>query len=79
MPVPPAGWACSAPDPFVVVRLVDHSDHHLATGLVLHTALGESEIPEVWLTLADEPPSDGGTSNAMPVTAAGNRAFPQGR
>jgi hypothetical protein len=50
------GWeAAFGPGPFVVARLVDHSRHRLATGLVLRTALGEQEISEVWLALADEP------------------------
>jgi hypothetical protein len=49
------GWEdVFGPGPFAVVRLVDHSDHGLATGLILHTRLGEQEISEVWLALADE-------------------------
>jgi hypothetical protein len=48
------GWeAAFGPGPFVVARIVDHSRHRLATGLVLRTALGEQEISEVWLTLAE--------------------------
>jgi hypothetical protein len=50
------GWEdVFGPGPFVVVRIVDHSDHGLATGFVLRTALGEREISEVWLALAEEP------------------------
>jgi len=33
---------------------VDHSGQGLATGLVVRTLLGEPEISEVWLALADE-------------------------
>jgi hypothetical protein len=50
------GWeAVFGPAPFEIVRAVDHSAHGLATGLVLRTALGEQEISEVWLVLAEEP------------------------
>jgi hypothetical protein len=74
------GWtAIFGPGPYPVVGTVDHSAHGLAAGLVVRTAIGEREISEVWLTLAAEPPCDGGRGNAMPVTASGNRAFPQGR
>jgi hypothetical protein len=52
------GWEdVFGPGPFEVVGIVDHSDHGLATGLVLRTALGEREILEVWLTLVDAPGS----------------------
>jgi hypothetical protein len=55
------GWEdVLGPGPFDVLRVVDHSDHGLATGLVLRTELGEREISEVWLALADEPGSDTG-------------------
>jgi hypothetical protein len=75
-----SGWVgVFGPGPFVVVRLMDHSDHHLATGLVLRTALGESEIPEVWLTLASKPGSGRGTRKAVPVATAGSHVLPQGR
>jgi hypothetical protein len=52
------------PGPFVVVRCVDHSDHGLASGLILRTALGEHEIPEVWLALVAAPGS-GSRSQAV--------------
>ena len=49
------GWeAVFGPTPFAVVGIVDHSEHGLATGLVLRTAFGDHEISEVWLALADE-------------------------
>jgi hypothetical protein len=38
--------------PFNVVRIKKH--HSMAAGLIVQTKLGEREIPEVWLTLADE-------------------------
>ena len=41
--------------PFRVVGLVDHGDQAFPTGLLLHTELGEREICELWLALADEP------------------------
>jgi hypothetical protein len=34
---------------------VDKSRYGLATGLLLDTAMGQREISEVWLALADEP------------------------
>jgi hypothetical protein len=43
------------PGPFEVVRTVDRRGRGLAAGLVLRTRLGEWEIPEVWLALADGP------------------------
>jgi len=50
-----AGWeGTHGLGPFEVVRLVDHSGQGLATGLVVRTLLGEPEISEVWLALADE-------------------------
>src|SRR5689334_20507885 len=49
------GWeAVFGPGPFVVARTVDHSAAGMASGLVLHTAVGEQEIHEVWLALAEE-------------------------
>jgi hypothetical protein len=73
------GWeAIFGHGPYPVVRTVDHSAHRLAAGLVLRTAMGEHEIPEVWLALADE--AGGGTGSAVPVAAtAGGLALPQGR
>jgi hypothetical protein len=63
-----SGWeGVFGPGPFVVVRLVDHSNHHLATGLVLRTAAGEQEISEVWLALADDPDGDGGSPRIWSV------------
>ena len=59
------GWeGAFGPGPFVVARIVDHSRHRLATGLVLRTALGEQEISEVWLALAGEP--EGGAEQPGP-------------
>jgi hypothetical protein len=50
------GWEdVFGPGPFAVVGIVDKSDHGLATALVLRTELGECEISEVWLALADAP------------------------
>jgi hypothetical protein len=50
------GWEdLFGPGPFEVVRMVDKSAHGLAAGLIVRTRLGEQEIPEVWLALADEP------------------------
>jgi hypothetical protein len=50
------GWeAVFGPGPFTVVGLVNHSGHGLATGLILRTAVGDREISEVWLALAEEP------------------------
>jgi hypothetical protein len=74
------GWeAVFGPGPYAVVRTVDHSAHGLAAGLVLRTALGEREISEVWLALADEPEGDGGAGRAVPVAAtAGGPALAQG-
>jgi hypothetical protein len=34
---------------------VDNSAHRLVPGLIVHTGLGEREISEIWLALADEP------------------------
>jgi hypothetical protein len=39
--------------PFEVVRIVDKSDQDLPAGVVLLTWLGEREINEVWLALAE--------------------------
>jgi hypothetical protein len=47
--------AVFGPGPFQVVGRVDHSDRGLAAGLIVRTPLGEWEISEVWLALADEP------------------------
>ncbi len=58
------GWeAAFGPGPFVVARLVDHSRHRLATGLVLRTALGEQEVSEVWLA------AESAAAGTTPVTA----------
>jgi hypothetical protein len=55
------GWeALLGPGPFEVVRVVDKSQLGLAAGLVVRTGLGEREIPEVWLAVADEPVDDPG-------------------
>jgi hypothetical protein len=42
--------------PFEVVRMVDNHDRGLATGIVLRTNLGDWEISEVWLAVADPTP-----------------------
>jgi hypothetical protein len=42
------------PGPFEVVHLVDRGDRAATTGLLLQTELGEREIDEVWLALAQE-------------------------
>ena len=63
--MPGAGRRPFGPGPFVVARLVDHSRHRLATGLVLRTALGEQEISEVWPALADE--AEGGVRRPGPA------------
>ena len=56
------GWEdVFGPGPFEVVRIVDKCDHGLGLDLILHTELGEREIPEVWLALAEEP--EEGTSS----------------
>ena len=65
------GWeALFGPGPFVVVRTVDHSAHGLATGLVLRTAIGEREIHEVWMALADEAGCGAGSARAVPMPSA---------
>jgi hypothetical protein len=52
------GWVeVFGPGPFEVVRLVDRGGRTTTTGLLLRTELGEREIDEVWLALADEPSS----------------------
>ncbi len=67
------GWeAIFGPGPYAVVRTVDHSNHGLAAGVVLRTAVGEAEIPEVWLAVTDQAQTDGGADKTMPVTAAGS-------
>lgn len=40
--------------PFDVVGIVDKTGHGLAAGVIVQTSLGEREIPEIWLALADE-------------------------
>jgi hypothetical protein len=77
------GWeAAFGPGPFVVARLVDHRRHRLATGLVLHTALGEQEISEVWLALADKAGAASGgpvpQSHSRRGNAAPSQAMPGG-
>jgi hypothetical protein len=64
------GWvALLGPGPFEVVRVVNRSDHGLAAGLAVHTTLGEREIPEVWLALAEDP--DNGTCSRQPAGGQG--------
>jgi hypothetical protein len=51
-----AGWEdIFGAGPFQVVRLVDHSNQGLASGVVLQTNVGEWEISEVWLALTNGP------------------------
>jgi hypothetical protein len=55
------GWEdLFGPGPYEVVGLVDRSNRGLATNIVLRTNMGEREIPEVGLAVADEP--EDGTS-----------------
>ncbi len=50
-----SGWeAVFGPGPFEVVGLVAGGDWELAASIVVRTEIGEREIPEVWLALADE-------------------------
>jgi hypothetical protein len=63
------GWeAVFGPGPFRVLGLKDRTDQGLAAGIVLRTDLGEQEISEIWLALADEP--ENGTSGQGAVSAA---------
>jgi hypothetical protein len=56
------GWeTVFGPGPYEVVGLVDRSDRGLAANIVLRTNMGEREIPEVWLALADGPANATGT------------------
>jgi hypothetical protein len=49
------GWLYAlGPGPFEVVGVVDRSGQGLSSGLVLKTALGDRELSEVWLDLAEE-------------------------
>jgi hypothetical protein len=49
-----SGWEdLFGPGPFEVVRLVVESGQGLASSLILRTKIGEWEINEVWLALAD--------------------------
>lgn len=55
------GWvAVFGIGPFDVVRLEDKSGQGSPTGIILQTELGEQEINEIWLALADE--SENGSS-----------------
>ena len=65
------GWeAVFGPGPYAVLRTVDHSASGLAAGLVVRTALGEREVSEVWLALAEEP--EGGGTGSSAVLASGS-------
>ena len=67
------GWeAVFGPGPFEVVRVVDRSDQGLAAGLLLRTEVGEAEISEVWLALADGP--EGGTGSGTQTAGEGHTA-----
>ncbi len=49
-----SGWVdLFGPGPFQVIRSVDKSNQGLASSLILRTKVGEWEISEVWLALAD--------------------------
>jgi len=51
-----SGWEeLFGPGPFAVVSVVDNSNLGLATSLILRTELGDREISEVWLALAEGP------------------------
>lgn len=52
--------------PFDVVRTKRH--HGMAAGVIVQTRLGEQEIPEVWLALADEQGSNGKGSDNYDFT-----------
>jgi hypothetical protein len=75
------GWeAVFGPAPYAVVRTVDHSASGLVAGLVLRTALGEREISEVWLALADDPNGEDSPGRGVPLAATvGGPALPRGR
>src|SRR5271166_3818649 len=61
-----SGWEdIFGPGPFEVVRTVDKSHQDLLAGIVLRTELGECEINEIWLALADAPRN--GKSNRKQV------------
>ena len=63
------GWeAVFGSGPFEVVGLVGRCDRGLAANVVLRTELGEREISEVWLALADE--AENGASGRRAVPAA---------
>jgi len=50
-----SGWAdLFGSGPFPVICIKDNSAYGLARSLLLQTELGEREISEVWLALADE-------------------------
>jgi hypothetical protein len=56
-----SGWdEVFGPGPFAVVGVVDHSNHGLADSLILRTELGDQEISEVWLALAEWPDNSPG-------------------
>jgi hypothetical protein len=62
------GWeAVFGAGPFEVVGLVDGGDRGLAMNIVLRTGMGEREIPEVWLALANEPEDGASGRRAAPV------------
>jgi CheY-like chemotaxis protein len=51
------GWLYAlGPGPFEVVGVVDRSGQDLPAGLVLKTILGDRELSEVWMTLAEGKP-----------------------
>jgi hypothetical protein len=48
------GWeAVFGPGPYEVIGRVDNSAHQLVPSLIVRTGLGEREICEIWLALAD--------------------------
>jgi hypothetical protein len=69
------GWQdLFGPGPFEVVRRVDKSPHGLRAGLLLRTAMGEWEISEVWLALADEPGNEASPAGDPPSTGSESRS-----
>jgi hypothetical protein len=53
------GWESAlGPGPFEVVATAFNRDATRATGIILRTLLGEREVSEVWLELADDLPME---------------------
>jgi hypothetical protein len=74
-----SGWeALFGPGPFEVVQSVDKSSQGLAPGVIVRTELGEWEISEVWLAVAEEAGNDARAANQLLPTPASGR-LPSGR